>query len=194
MKCGPGDLALTDLLILHTHSWCGYSFVKWKITGSLRSRVLTEPSGTSAVSHSPWATVNGRPHSFCACLHVCAIQGTYILFEMKSSLEAQWGVYWQSFLGLRMVYCVCVSMGLCFHVASHILYNNININVNSKVKLSLGLIKRDALTTYRRVEVWLHEFLTLALDGGKWSASGLGHFIPGERAPPVWLARRLGRP
>jgi hypothetical protein len=79
--------------------------------------------------------------------------------------------------------CVCVRTVLCFPVASHTLISYNNENVNSKVNLSLGLIKRDALTIYRTVEVWLHEFLPLALDGGKWSASGLSHFTPGERAP-----------
>jgi hypothetical protein len=40
-------------------------------------------------------------------------------------------------------------------------------------------------------------FLTSALDGGEWSASRLGHFIPGERAPGThciggWVGPRAG--
>jgi hypothetical protein len=33
------------------------------------------------------------------------------------------------------------------------------------------------------VDVYLHAFLTLALDGGKWSASCLSLFTPKESAP-----------
>jgi hypothetical protein len=36
------------------------------------------------------------------------------------------------------------------------------------------------MKTYEGVEVYFHAFLTSALDGGEWSASRLGHFIPGE--------------
>jgi hypothetical protein len=31
------------------------------------------------------------------------------------------------------------------------------------------------------MEVYLHAFLTLAVHGGDWSASRLGHYITGER-------------
>jgi hypothetical protein len=40
----------------------------------------------------------------------------------------------------------------------------------------------------------LHAFLTSALDGGEWSASRPGRFIPSERAPWYQLDRRLGGP
>jgi len=33
------------------------------------------------------------------------------------------------------------------------------------------------------VQVWLHSFLTSALDGGEWSASCTGCFTLGERVP-----------
>jgi hypothetical protein len=39
------------------------------------------------------------------------------------------------------------------------------------------------MEVYWGVEVWLHEFLTSALDGGEWSASRPGRFIPRETAP-----------
>jgi len=53
------------------------------------------------------------------------------------------------------------------------------------VKLSLCLIKK----TYRGVEVQLHIFLTLALDGLELSASHPSCFTPGERSPvPICLS------
>jgi hypothetical protein len=47
------------------------------------------------------------------------------------------------------------------------------------------------------VEVLLHTFLTWALNGGQWSVSRLGRFIPGERAPSThcigdWVGLRTG--
>jgi hypothetical protein len=38
------------------------------------------------------------------------------------------------------------------------------------------------MKTYWGVEVYLHEFLNSALDGGKWSASRPSRFTPRERA------------
>jgi hypothetical protein len=57
-----------------------------------------------------------------------------------------------------------------------------------KVKLPLRLTKHHILKTYGRVEVQLHAFLTSALDGGEWSRSRPGRFIPGERASDInWI-------
>jgi hypothetical protein len=47
------------------------------------------------------------------------------------------------------------------------------------------------------VEVQLHAFLTLALDGGEWSASHSSRFTPRERAPGThwiggWVSLRVG--
>ena len=35
------------------------------------------------------------------------------------------------------------------------------------------------------VEVWLHTFFILVIDGSEWSASYLSCCMPGERAPSV---------
>jgi hypothetical protein len=51
-----------------------------------------------------------------------------------------------------------------------------------KVKLSLRLTKHHAMKAYWGAEVWLHAFLTSALDGGEWSASRPVRFTPRERA------------
>jgi hypothetical protein len=43
------------------------------------------------------------------------------------------------------------------------------------------------------VEVWLHTFLTSALDGGEWSASRPGRFTPRERPPDThWIRGWVG--
>jgi hypothetical protein len=45
------------------------------------------------------------------------------------------------------------------------------------------LIKYHILKIYWGVEVYFQTFLTLALDGGEWSASRLGALPPGQKAP-----------
>jgi hypothetical protein len=52
-----------------------------------------------------------------------------------------------------------------------------------KVKLSLRLINYHAMKTWCGVKVWLHAFLTSALDGDECSASYPGRIIPGETIP-----------
>jgi hypothetical protein len=54
-----------------------------------------------------------------------------------------------------------------------------------KEKLSVSLTKHSAIRTYGGVEVWLHTFLTSALDGGEWSASRPSCCTPRERAPGI---------
>jgi hypothetical protein len=59
------------------------------------------------------------------------------------------------------------------------------------------LTEHHAMEAYWRVDVWLHTFLTLALDGGEWSASHPGCFTPRERDPGTnwiggWLGPRVG--
>jgi hypothetical protein len=70
-----------------------------------------------------------------------------------------------------------------------------------KVKLSLCLTNY-AMKAYVGVYVLIYIFLTSTLAEDEWSASRLGHFIPGERASvhigyevgwtpePVWTAWR----
>jgi hypothetical protein len=53
------------------------------------------------------------------------------------------------------------------------------------------------MKTYTGVDVQIHVFLNSALVGGKWSASRLGRFTPGERAPGThwiggWVGPRTG--
>jgi hypothetical protein len=53
------------------------------------------------------------------------------------------------------------------------------------------------VNTYGGVEVWLHVFLTSALDDGEWSASRTGHINPKEGVPGThwirdWVGPRAG--
>jgi hypothetical protein len=53
------------------------------------------------------------------------------------------------------------------------------------------------MKTYRGMEVYLHAFLTLALDGDEWSDSRPGRFKPGEitsgaRWVGGWVGLRIG--
>jgi hypothetical protein len=57
------------------------------------------------------------------------------------------------------------------------------------------------MKTYGGVDVYIHVFLTSALDGGGWSASCTGRSTPGERVPGThWMCpdakpgRRGGKP
>jgi hypothetical protein len=54
--------------------------------------------------------------------------------------------------------------------------NNVGITeeMSGKVKLPLGLCKYHTIKTYRGMEIQLHAFLTMALDGCECSASPLG--------------------
>jgi hypothetical protein len=49
-------------------------------------------------------------------------------------------------------------------------------------------MKHYTMVTYGGVDVEIHVFLTSPLAGGEWSASRLGRFIHGERAPGThWI-------
>jgi hypothetical protein len=54
------------------------------------------------------------------------------------------------------------------------------------VMLSLCVTKHHTMKTYWGVELYLHTSLTLALDGGEWSASCPGHFTLKEKAPGTY--------
>jgi hypothetical protein len=77
--------------------------------------------------------------------------------------------------------CVCVCVCVC-------VYGKV------KVKLFLYLSYHHSMKTYWGVEVQLHTFLTSVLDGGEWSNSRPGRFIPGRKNPRYLLDRRLGGP
>jgi hypothetical protein len=62
-----------------------------------------------------------------------------------------------------------------------------------KIKFPLCLTKQHAIKTYEGVEVKGHAYSTPALDGGKWSASGLGLFTTEERFPGNhWMEGLVG--
>jgi hypothetical protein len=69
------------------------------------------------------------------------------------------------------------------HRYNFILPHNQNQVYMYKDKASLCLTKYYVMKTYGGVEVKLHAFLTSVLDGGEWSASRPGRFIPRERSP-----------
>jgi hypothetical protein len=50
------------------------------------------------------------------------------------------------------------------------------------------------MKAYWGAEVYLHAFLSSALDGGEWSALRPGRFTPREMAPCFPLNRRVGGP
>lgn len=62
------------------------------------------------------------------------------------------------------------------------------------LELFLYLIKPNALKTYGGVEVYFCAFLTLALDGGEWSASDPRPLYLQGKSSPIPLDRRLGGP
>jgi hypothetical protein len=56
-----------------------------------------------------------------------------------------------------------------------------------------ALTEHHVMKAHWGVEVCLHAFLTSALDGGGWSASRPGRFIPRERAPGThWIGGWVG--
>jgi hypothetical protein len=60
------------------------------------------------------------------------------------------------------------------------------------VKVSLCLTKHNAMKTHWRSGGIAHSFLTLALEGGEWSVSRSGCFIPQRKSLRYLLDRMLG--
>jgi hypothetical protein len=55
------------------------------------------------------------------------------------------------------------------------------------------LLEHHAMKAYWGAEVWLHAFLTPALDGGEWSGSRPSRFTPRERALGTrWIGGWVG--
>jgi hypothetical protein len=55
------------------------------------------------------------------------------------------------------------------------------------------LTEDHAMKAYWGVEVKVHAFMTLALDGGEWSASRPGRFTPRKRCPGIhWIGSWVG--
>jgi hypothetical protein len=62
------------------------------------------------------------------------------------------------------------------------------------VRLSLFLMKQNALEMFAGLEVKLHEFIIPELDGIDWSASCLGRFFAGDGATGAhWMGPRAAR-
>jgi hypothetical protein len=62
-----------------------------------------------------------------------------------------------------------------------------------KTKLFLCLIRHHVMNMYGGVAIYLHAFLTSAIQGGEWSAWRLSRFTPEERAPGThWKGRWVG--
>jgi hypothetical protein len=60
---------------------------------------------------------------------------------------------------------------------------SVNKAVKTVIKHFFNIIKHNGMPNIKfRVEAELYSFLNPALDGGKWSASLPGRFIPRERA------------
>jgi hypothetical protein len=59
--------------------------------------------------------------------------------------------------------------------------------------MSLCLTKHHEVKMYWGMKIYLHAFLTSALDGDKWSASRPGRFTAGERTPGThWIGGWVG--
>jgi hypothetical protein len=67
---------------------------------------------------------------------------------------------------LQNLYCEDAGMLVAF--THKVQYFKGSFGKGKKVKLSLCLTKYHTIKTYCGVEVYLHAFLTLALDGSDW--------------------------
>jgi hypothetical protein len=100
------------------------------------------------------------------------------------STTRHFNIFWASSPHSSPLYCFC-----------HIYFNIcLPFVVVPMLQLSTTLWRG-----IRGVEAQFHAFLTSALDGGEWSASRPGRFIPRERAPGTpwiggcWVGVRAGQ-
>ena len=77
--------------------------------------------------------------------------------------------------------CVYVRTDLTVHVGSGSFGNT-----HTQVKLH----RVHVMKTYGQVTVWLLSFITLTVDGNKWSVLGIGRFTPGKE-PAVEAIRNV---
>jgi hypothetical protein len=74
--------------------------------------------------------------------------------------------------------------------------NQSELKVKGKDKVVPLLFLTERYTVKMYLGEWRYSFihsLTLALDGGEWSASCPGHFTPRERAPGIhWIGGWVG--
>jgi hypothetical protein len=133
---------------------------------------------------SPLAHVLSVPSSFSFC-SICKYRGIQDKIHLRSSLTVS-----SSFL-LVVSLCVCVLF------LFPILDSEVAIIVYFTWRWSCScdfLTQHHAMKAYWGVEVYIHEFLTSALDGGEWSGSRPGRFTPRERAPGThWIGGWVGR-
>jgi hypothetical protein len=83
--------------------------------------------------------------------------------------------------------------GDCLAVSSSLkVKSSLYFTRNHAMKTYL-LIKHSAIKMYWEVQVYLHTFLTSALDGGEFSASRLGRLTPEVRVPDThWTGGCVG--
>jgi hypothetical protein len=68
------------------------------------------------------------------------------------------------------------------------LVHTVSVKITDKDKSFPCAVSTTPWRRIGEVEVQLHTFLTLAYDGGEWSASCPGHFTPRERVPGTrWI-------
>jgi hypothetical protein len=88
-----------------------------------------------------------------------------------------WRIFLSGFIYFRYYYCKARGVE--------------SVNLTIKIKLSLCFLFNRAPRHEGLLEEWRHSSthsLTWALDGGEWSASRPGRFIPRERAPVThWI-------
>jgi hypothetical protein len=122
-------------------------------------------------------------HIILSCIHTMSRQQWNVIFPMTLIVLTKSKLF--QAVTLVPSFCeVCVSyfsLGMlmwlpqtdCVHISSY------------SLSLSELLTVLCCLCTYCELEIWLHSLLTLTLDGGEWSTSHPGCFLPGEQTPGI---------